>query len=176
MLAMATSISLNEYLNTSYRPDCDYVDGEVRERCCGLSPHARMLSVLAGEFWIPTREAGLRTLLLVRTRVSPDRVRIAEVCVVRREAPMEDVIETPPLLVIEVLQEDDTMEDQTERVRDFIGMGVGSVWVIDPVGRAAFVAGAGGELVKEEEELRVAGSEICLSVRQLFAEGTKLSQ
>ncbi len=167
---MASSVSIDEYLNTSYRPDCDYVNGEVRERCCGLSPHARMLSVLAGEIGAREMEWGVRGLLLVRTRVSPDRVRIAEVCVVRRDAPMEDVIETAPLLVIEVLQEDDTVEDQAERVRDFLGMGVRAVWVIDPVGKAAFVAAAGGELVRVEGELRVAGSRICVRVSDLFAE------
>ena len=33
-----TPISLEEYLNTSYRPDCDWVDGEVRERNGGGRP------------------------------------------------------------------------------------------------------------------------------------------
>ena len=28
-------ISVREYLSTSYRPDCDYVDGEVQERNLG---------------------------------------------------------------------------------------------------------------------------------------------
>ena len=167
---MASSVSIDKYLNASYRPDCDYVDGEVRERCCGLGPHARMLSVLVGQIGEREEDWGVRGLLLVRTRVAPDRVRIAEVCVLRRDAPMEDVVETAPMLVIEVLQEDDTVEDQAERVRDFVGMGVRAVWVIDPVMKAAFVAGAGGKLVRAEEELRVDRSGICVRVSDLFAE------
>jgi hypothetical protein len=31
-MAMSTSIPLSEYLKTSYRPHCDYVDGEVKGR------------------------------------------------------------------------------------------------------------------------------------------------
>ena len=38
---MATvQISLEEYLQTSYHPDCDYVDGEVQERNWGEFDHA----------------------------------------------------------------------------------------------------------------------------------------
>ena len=32
-------ISIREYLNTSYRPDCDYVDGVVEERNLGELDH-----------------------------------------------------------------------------------------------------------------------------------------
>jgi hypothetical protein len=34
-MANATQISVTEYLQTSYRPDREYVDGEVRERNVG---------------------------------------------------------------------------------------------------------------------------------------------
>ena len=32
-------ISIDEYLHTSFRPDCDFVDGEVRERNVGMRRH-----------------------------------------------------------------------------------------------------------------------------------------
>jgi hypothetical protein len=31
-MATNTVIPVSEYLSTTYRPDCDYVDGEVQER------------------------------------------------------------------------------------------------------------------------------------------------
>ena len=40
-MTVATQISVEEYLKTSYRPDCDYVDGEVRERNFGEYDHSR---------------------------------------------------------------------------------------------------------------------------------------
>ncbi len=38
---MATSalVSIGEYLTSVYRPDCDYVDGEVQERNPGEYDH-----------------------------------------------------------------------------------------------------------------------------------------
>jgi hypothetical protein len=40
-MAAATQISVTEYLNTTYRPDRDYVDGEVLERNLGEYEHSR---------------------------------------------------------------------------------------------------------------------------------------
>jgi len=34
-MGSTTLISVSEYLNTIYHPDCDYVDGEVGERNLG---------------------------------------------------------------------------------------------------------------------------------------------
>ena len=34
-MAVGIQVSVEEYLHTSYRPDCDYVDGEVQERNLG---------------------------------------------------------------------------------------------------------------------------------------------
>lgn len=39
-MATAVLISLVEYLRTSYRPDCDYLDGEVVERNFGEFDHS----------------------------------------------------------------------------------------------------------------------------------------
>jgi hypothetical protein len=40
------TISVEEYLSTSYRPDCDYVDGLVEERNLGEYDHAAVQSAL----------------------------------------------------------------------------------------------------------------------------------
>jgi hypothetical protein len=34
-MAVGIFVSVEEYLHTSYQPDCDYVDGEVLERNLG---------------------------------------------------------------------------------------------------------------------------------------------
>jgi hypothetical protein len=40
MAISATVTSLEEYLNTDYSPDCEYVDGLVVERHAGERPHS----------------------------------------------------------------------------------------------------------------------------------------
>jgi hypothetical protein len=49
-MATSTLISLAEYLSTSYRPDCDFVDGEVRERNVGESEHSILQAAITAWF------------------------------------------------------------------------------------------------------------------------------
>jgi hypothetical protein len=49
-MATPVLIPVEEYLRTTYRPDCDYIDGEVKERNLGETPHATVQSLLAAIF------------------------------------------------------------------------------------------------------------------------------
>ena len=61
-MASATLIPVREYLNTSYRPDCDFLDGELKERNGGEQPHASIQAILPALFHAPSRRvAGPRT-------------------------------------------------------------------------------------------------------------------
>jgi len=44
VMAMATStlVPLQVYLETDYRPDCDWIDGEVKERNAGEGQHSNL--------------------------------------------------------------------------------------------------------------------------------------
>ena len=41
-MGTTTTIPVSEYLATTYRPDCDYVDGEIQERNLGEYDHGRI--------------------------------------------------------------------------------------------------------------------------------------
>jgi hypothetical protein len=47
-MAASTVISLEEYLHSMYRPDCDYVDGNVIERNVGEFAHSLMQGIVMG--------------------------------------------------------------------------------------------------------------------------------
>lgn len=47
-MASSTLIPVHEYLSTTYRPDVDYIDGELRERNMGEQPHAHLQSIFSG--------------------------------------------------------------------------------------------------------------------------------
>lgn len=55
-MASTTQISVREYLNTSYRPDCDYIDGEVLERNLGEIDHSLLQSLTFATFWNKRQE------------------------------------------------------------------------------------------------------------------------
>ena len=51
---VGTPISVDEFLHTLYRPDCDYVDGEIVERNIGEKSHGK----LQVEIWFFFRTRG----------------------------------------------------------------------------------------------------------------------
>ena len=130
-MANATQISVTQYLQTSYRPDREYVDGEVRERNVGKWEHARVQWLLAGWFMNHETMWGVIGSTEQRVQITSDRVRIPDLVVVAA-GPQPDVLVEPPLLVIEILSPEDSYSDTQERAEDYLSMGVGTVWIIDP--------------------------------------------
>jgi len=59
-----------EYLATSYRPDCDFVDGEVHERTLGEFSHSNMQRALIGYLGPREREWKIRVMPGLRFRTS----------------------------------------------------------------------------------------------------------
>src|SRR5579863_6493023 len=71
-MATATrpTVTVDEYLHSSYRPDCDYVDGELQERNLGELDHAEVTAALLVWFRSHDREWNIRTVPELRIRVS----------------------------------------------------------------------------------------------------------
>ena len=99
IMATALQIPLSEYLATSYRPDREYVDGEVRERNVGKYEHARLQALLAAWFAAHEKSWGIQVVTEQRVQVTPTRVRIPDVAVLP-PLPQPDVIAEPPVLVM----------------------------------------------------------------------------
>ncbi len=76
-------VSVEEYLNTSYRPDCDYVDGELLERNVGEHPHSDLQTELAYYFRSRRKQWKLHAVVEQRVQVKSDRYRIPDVCVLK---------------------------------------------------------------------------------------------
>jgi Uma2 family endonuclease len=139
-MAVAAKISVEEYLKTSYRPDCDYVDGEVQERNLGEFEHSSTQGQIV--FYVLTRYPRLKWRVLPeqRVQVTATRFRIPDVCILAEDAPREKIIRTPPLLCIEVMSPCDTLARIRERAQDYFAMGVPVCWIIDPVSGQAWTA------------------------------------
>jgi Uma2 family endonuclease len=165
-MATAIQISIGEYLETSYRPDCEYIDGEVRERNVGKWDHSRLQYLLAA--WFASKESEWRALGATeqRMRVSPSRVRIPDLIVVRDEE-QPDVTVEPPLLVVEILSPDDTYSDTEERAEDYFRMGVSTVWIIDPKTRTGRMCNRRAWIASPR--LEVSDSPIYVELSEIFA-------
>ncbi len=164
-------ISVEEYLQTSFRPDCDYVEGEVQERNLGEQWHGLIQSMIAAIFKVRRHEWGLRSITEQRIEVAPNRFRIPDVCVVRSDEPLTGVLRTAPLLCVEVLSPEDRFSRTLERVQEYTRMGVPHVWIIDPISREIWtVAGAGGPVPLSTGDLLLPGTPVGIAVADIFAE------
>ena len=130
-VAPAALISLEEYMSTSYRPDREYLDGEVRERHMGKWDHARLQALLTNWFGEQEQAWGVMVATEWRTKVSETRVRIPDVVLVL-DGEQPDVLIEAPVLVVEILSPDDSYSDTQERAADYRRMGVQTVWIVDP--------------------------------------------
>jgi hypothetical protein len=83
-MATSTRLSLLEYMKTSYRPDKEYVDGELVQRNVGRWEHARLQALLAA--WLLSQEKTwlVKVATEQRVQVSTTRVRIPDVMLVSR--------------------------------------------------------------------------------------------
>ena len=149
----------------SYRPDREYVDGEIRERNVGKWEHARVQWLLAAWFFQHEKQWGITGSTEQRVRVSENRIRVPDL-VVLTAGPQPDVLTNPPLLVIEILSPDDTYSDTQERAQDYRAMGVGTVWIVDPKTRSGRMC-SGAEWV-EAGRLEVKGTALFVELGEIF--------
>jgi Uma2 family endonuclease len=169
MATSAVSLSIEDYLRTAYKPDVDYVDGEIEERPVGTFDHGTMQAAISGYFWTRRREWKIQPVVEQRIRVADTRVRIADLAVLRADAPREEVTLTPPMICIEILAPEDRMSRAKIVLADYVAMGVQNVWLIDPLRRAAFTFDAAGLHDADPFKLTVADSPIYLDLTEAFA-------
>src|SRR5687768_542547 len=97
-----TLISVEEYLATSYRPDCEYVDGVLLERNLGEHDHSRLQGMLFTAFRQMEKMLGIYVLIEQRVQVSASRFRVPDLCVLRSRS-TNRIVTQPPYLCIELI-------------------------------------------------------------------------
>jgi Uma2 family endonuclease len=166
-MSVSELVTVREYLSTSYRPDCDYVDGVVVERNLGEYDHARLKGEILAAFRAHRNEWGLRAVPEQRVQVSPTRFRAPDVCVVKGK-PTEQILRTPPFICIEILSKDDRISDMQVRVDDYLKFRVEYVWLLDPKTRKAWRCLQGK--TEEVVEFRTEDPAILIPLASLFEE------
>lgn len=163
-------ISVREYLRTSYSPDCEYVDGRIEERHVGEKGHSILQTFLAFLFRLHRKEWGIEVFAELRTHVARTRFRIPDVLVTRSRVRFEHVLESPPLIAIEVLSPDDRLSDLQEKIAEYVAFGVEHIWIFDPERRIVWTADGAGLHRVEGDVLTVPGTPIRVVLGEVFAE------
>jgi len=165
----ATLVPIEEYLRTSYRPDRDYVDGEVVERNLGEHDHSDLQTEFAHYFRTRRRQWKMHTVVEQRVQVSATRFRIPDVCVIPAGGPHPAIYRDPPFICIEILSKDDRLSRVQERIDDYLKFGVRYVWLIDPVKRRAWVYTAAARSEVKDGILRTENPTIEVSLAEVYA-------
>jgi len=156
-MAASVSIPVEEYLRTSYEPDCEYVDGALVKRNVGEYFHSRLQALLLAMLASRERERRFRVFIALRVEVRQRRrYRIPDICVKALPHEITSVL-TKPDLAIEILSPEDKPADTLARVSDYLKSGTSQVWILDPYEHKLFVADHTG--VREIPEL-VASSDL----------------
>ncbi len=163
-------LSLEEYLHTTYRPDCDFVDDHIEERNLGELQHSLLQSELSYWFRLHRTEWNIRVMSELRTLVTASRVRIPDVMVALNDAAMKDKIRLqPPLIAIEIISPEDRLSRVLPRLEDFRLMGVPNIWLLDPDERVGYTYSEGGLRLIDRTRIEVPNSPIYLDLPELFA-------
>jgi len=162
-------VSVEEYLKTSYEPDCDYVDGEVHERNVGERDHSVLQAELV--FFFRQRRELWKTFVFPeqRLQIRPRRFRVPDVCVYVGASPAEQIFRTPPFICIEILSPEDRMERIQERIDDYLNFGVRYMWLINPRSRRAWTYSKEGGTEISDGFLRTETPAFEIPLPEIFA-------
>jgi Uma2 family endonuclease len=124
-------VSVEEYLSTSFDPDCEYVDGILVGRNVGERDHSYW-QIELGAFLSARKSLGIYAFTGWRMQVRPTRFRIPDLTVVAGEWPKDRVLKQPPFLVIEIWSPDDKPTEMQGKIRDYRELGIPYILVIYP--------------------------------------------
>jgi Uma2 family endonuclease len=160
-------VPVEEYLNTSYDPDVEYVDGVLVERNVGDWLHALIQSNVL--FALRRKYPHLKVVAELRSSVTGTRYRLPDVCALLA-APKTRYLLDAAYLVVEVLSESDAMSAAIEKLREYANKGVRNIWLIDPRLRLLCVYSGAALVEIEGEVIATADGAVELSRSEIFAE------
>ena len=161
-------VPVEEYLRTTYDPDCDYVDGEVLERNLGERDHSKLQKKLILFFGNREKTWNIVVFPEQRVQVSPTRFRVPDICVYAGEEPQEQIFRTPPFICIEILSPEDRWERMQQKIDDYLRFGVLYVWVINPRDQRGWAYTKDGNPEVPDGVLRTENPSLAIPLDEIF--------
>jgi len=167
MSPATTLVSVDEYLRTSYSPNCEYRDGVLTQKSMPTRKHAliqssvyRLLHAL-----FPDLEA----VTELTVRLSENRYLVPDVAVQRKDR-IQDPYPTEPIhLCVEILSPDDRLSEVIAKCEEYLAWGVPMVWIIDPVNRVAWEFSPNRPLHEVLSGDSLNAPEIAIPLAEIFA-------
>ena len=136
MAAGSTLVSVEEYLATSYKPACEYLNGVLRQKSLPTRKHGllqRWLGQLIAEHFPQFEPASEITV-----RVSEGKYLVPDVIAQRIDHIQDPYPAEPVHLCIEILSPDDRVSEVFAKCEDYLAWGVHMTWIVDPESELAW--------------------------------------
>jgi Uma2 family endonuclease len=136
-----TTATLDQYLNTSYEPDRDFVDGVLVERHVGSQRQGLFQAALAMFFGRFMKSHRIAVFIATRLQVdaATGRHRVPDLMVVELPVRLGKVVTDVPPLVVEIKSPEDTFDDIMDRCFDYERLAVRNIVVMDPDKKRAWM-------------------------------------
>jgi Uma2 family endonuclease len=169
MAALPSSplIPVEEYLNTMYHPDVEFVDGLLVERNVGDWLHSLIQSNVL--FALRRKYPLLKVVPELRSSVTSTRYRLPDVCVLRT-APKTKCLLDAAFLVVEVLSENDVMSVVIEKLKEYSSKGVENIWLVDPRLRTLYTYRSPALIEIDGENISTVDGSVEVSRSEIFAD------
>jgi Uma2 family endonuclease len=163
MATTAAFVSLDEYLNTTYEPDMEFVDGVLVERNVGTPSHGELQAIVAA-FLLQYRKSNkIKVFTETRLRMDASRHRIPDVMVLEMPYQKGKVISDIPVITVEIKSPDDSFDDIVDKCLEYEALGVRNILVMDPDHSRT--------LLYEQKNLRIlTGNSVQLNLSQSILE------
>jgi Uma2 family endonuclease len=160
----------------------ELIDGELREMAPTVYWHGEVEINLGTLLNVHVRAHRLGRVssgeVLCIVRRNPDRVRAADIAFIRQERvpsleARQHIMEAIPDLVVEILSKNDTVEEISDKIDDWLNAGVQMLWVVDPFRRTVTIYRPGYDPVLLGERATLEGDPVVpgfrCSVAEIFA-------
>jgi Uma2 family endonuclease len=162
-----TLIPVEEYLQTSYKPACEYRDGVLTQKPMPTYKHSHSqfrINLLLYKH-CPDFEASPE----LSVRLNENRFLVPDVAVQRKDRIQQPYPTEPIHLCIEILSPEDRLSEVIGKAEEYHAWGVEMVWIVDPVNNAAWEFSRNRPLHEVPLDGALTAPEIAIPLAELFS-------
>jgi Uma2 family endonuclease len=168
MASGTTLVSEQEYLSTTYKPACDYIDGVLRQKSMPTWKHGVIQGTL-----IALIKNGFRRFLAaaeVTVKIRTGKYFVPDVVIQRRDRIQEPYPAEPVHVCVEILSPEDRVSETFAKCEEYHEWGVEMTWIIDPESRRAWEYRKGQLFVEIPETGSLTADGISIPLHEVFAD------
>ena len=127
-------VPVEEYLRTTYKPACGYLEGALQQKAWPSWKHGLIQGLLNT---LINANQGYLAATELTVRIREGKYLVPDVGVQAREAIQHPCPTKPIFLCVEVLSPEDRFADVLAKCDEYLAWGVPMTWIVDPELRRA---------------------------------------